>query len=202
MHNVQRTALILLVVGVGAILVICLYPGKQELIYQGRSIDYWFAELPVTLVLPEFVATGASLTVLGQQYGNEEDTSMSFAALDAFGIDAIPYLMKKLTGKDSAIEQAARNAARRVKIKSFPTRMAAIERGQAATGLIYMKELPPETVRTLTNLSRTSNSGVADAAKYILSKINTDQAVMPDGHQSRSKSAKIGLQIDAATQRD
>lgn len=182
MRTIQKTALILFVVIVAAIFLICLYPKKQELIYQGRSIDYWFAQLPPTLVLSGGgIATADSLTVLGQQYGSRQDASLSFAALDSLGTDAIPYLMKKLIGKDSALEQAARNVAQKVKIKSFPTRMAAIESGQAVTGLIYLKELPPETVKVLTNLSKTSNSEVADAAKYILSKINMDRAVILDG---------------------
>ena len=181
MRSIQKTALILIIVSIGAIFLICLYPKKQELIYQGRSIDYWFAQLPLTLVTPEgLVATGGAITAFGQQYGNQQDAPQSFAALDSFGNDAIPYLMNKLTAKDSAIEKTARNIARKAKMTSFPTRMASIESYQAVTGLIYLKELPAETIQTLTDLSKDTNSQNAAAAKYILEKINMEQAVMPD----------------------
>jgi hypothetical protein len=181
MRAIQKTALILFILSVGAIFLICLYPKKQDLIYQGRSIDYWFAQLPPTLVTPGgVIAIADSITVFGQQYGNQQDASLSFAALDSFGNDAIPYLMNKLIGKDSAIEQTARNVALKAKITSFPTRMAAIESGQAVTGLIYLKKLPAETVHMLTNLSKDTNSQNAEAAKYVLEKINMEQAVTPD----------------------
>jgi hypothetical protein len=167
-----------------------MYPKKQELIYQGRSIDYWFAQLPVTMVTPEGgVLTGGSLTAFGQQYGNQQETSLSFAALDSLGIDAIPYLVTKLVGKDSVIEQSARDLAWKAQMKPFPTRMAAIESFQAVTGLIHLRKLPDETVQMLTNMSKAPESQLAAAAKYILSEINMDQAAMPDGDQPNSKTA-------------
>jgi len=58
--------------------------------------------------------------------------------------------------------------------------MAAIESCQAVTGLIYLKKLPAETVHMLTNLSKDTNSQNAAAAKYILEKIDMEEAVMPD----------------------
>jgi HEAT repeat protein len=178
-------------------------PKQQELVYQGRSIDYWFAQLPITWVGPKgMLLTGGSIIAFGQQYGNQQDASLPFAAFDSFGNDAIPYLMSKLTSRDSTLELTARNAALKAKLRSFPTRMARIESFQAVTGLIYLKELPTDIIKTLTDLSKDTNSEVADAAGYVLSKINLHQAGTPDADQTNSKTANIRIQVDAAARRD
>jgi hypothetical protein len=177
-HNV---ALILLVVAIGSVLFLCLTPRRQELKYQGRSIDYWFTQLPPTIVSSEVSMTAKSFTVLGQEYGNTVDSSMSLEAFDSFGIDAIPYLVTKFLGEDSVIEQSARDLARKAQIKSFPTRMAKIESCQAVTGLIHLKQLPAETVQMLTDLSKDPNLPHAPPAKYILERISMDQPVMSNG---------------------
>ena len=105
MRAIQKIALILIIVYIGALLIIGLRTKKQALTYQGRSIDYWFAQLPVTMVTSRGGTMCGSIHYAGQQYGDPQNASLSYAALDSFGNDAIPYLMNKLTGKDSAIEK-------------------------------------------------------------------------------------------------
>ena len=178
MHAKQKTALILIVVSVGALLLHFQYKKSQELRFEGRSIDYWFAQLPATIVSPQSIVKAQSITVLGKQYGSTGNVSKSFAALDSFGTNAIGYLIEKLIEKDSTFEQKATEFALKLGVKSFPARNAAIERGQAVTGLIYLKELPPETVQTLINLSRSSRPEVAEAAKYIISEDKKDRAII------------------------
>jgi len=181
MHATQKTALILIVVGVGALLLHFQYKKSQELRYEGRSIDYWFAQLPPTIVSSQYIVKAQSITVLGKQYGSTGNVSKSCAALDSFGTNAIGYLMEKLVEKDSIFEQKATEVALKLGAKSFPGRNAWVERGQAVTGLIYLKELPPETVQALTKLSRSSRPEVAEAAKYIIRKDKKDQAIMCKG---------------------
>jgi hypothetical protein len=179
MHATQKTALILIVVSVGALLLHFQYKKSQELRFEGHSIDYWFAQLPATIVVsPQSIVKAQSITMLGKQYGSPDNVSKSFAALDSFGANAIDYLIEKLVERDSTFEQKATEFALKLGVKSFPARNAMIERGQAVTGLIYLKELPPETVQTLINLSRSSRPEVAEAAKYIISVDKEDRAIM------------------------
>ena len=181
MHATQKTALILIVVSVGALLLHFQYKKRQELRYEGRSIDYWFAQLPATIVSSQYIVKAQSITVLGKQYGNTNNVSKSFAALDSFGSNAIGYLMEKLVEKDSTFEQKATEFALKLGAKSFPARNAWVERGQAVTGLIYLEELPPETIQALTKLSRSSRPEVAEVAKYIIQRNNKDQPIMRKG---------------------
>lgn len=178
MHATQKKALIFIVLSVGILLLHFQYKKSQELKYEGRSIDYWFAQLPATVVSSQSIVKAQSITVLGKQYGSTDNVSKSFEALDSFGTNAIGYLIEKLVEKDSIFEQKATEFALKLGVNSFPARNAMIERGQAVTGLIYLKELPPETVQTLINLSKSSRPEVAVAAKYIIQKDKKDRDII------------------------
>ena len=69
------------------------YRGGNELKYDGRPIEHWFAQLPPTVVSSNSVGRAESVTILGQQYGNTGGVSQCFVALDTFGTNAIPYYL-------------------------------------------------------------------------------------------------------------
>ena len=165
---VPNALLILIVASIGVALLHFRYIDNQELRYEGRSIDYWFSQLPVTMVSSQRIIKVESMTVNGKQYGSKGGASKPFAAFNHFGTNAINYLMGKLVEKDSPIERKATKVALKLGVRSLPFRHSRMERGQALTGLLYLKELPPETKQTLTNLSGSSRPEVAEAAKYIL----------------------------------
>ena len=142
--------------------------GSKELRYQGQPIGYWFAQLPVTVVSSRTVARIDSGTILGQVYGSTNVTSGSFAAFDRFGTNAVPFLLEKLQGSDSVIEQKATWIVWRYTSKPLPVRNAIAERGQSVTALIHLKELSTNAVQALDRLSTNAEPDVARAAKYIL----------------------------------
>jgi hypothetical protein len=181
MRAIKKTALILIVASVGALLLHVQYKKNQELRYEERSIHYWFTQLPATIVSSQQIVKAESITVQGKQYGSTDHVSKAYAALDHFGPKAIDYLMGKLVERDSLLEQKATEVALKLGATSFPARNSWIERGQAITGLIYLKELPPETVQTLTQLSRSSRPEVAEAAKFILRKDKRDPDIICKG---------------------
>ena len=163
-----KVVVALLVAGV-AIILLC-RRGGGNLKYQGRSIEYWFERLPPTLVSSQMIARAESMTLLGQQYGSTGGVSECFVALDTFGTDGIPYYLWKLQKSDSLIEQKAFRLAVQKRAKTVPFRNALIERGQAVTALIHIKELGPDTLQTLFQLSTNAQSEIGAAAKYILTE--------------------------------
>jgi hypothetical protein len=181
MRATQKTALILIVVSVGALLLHFHYKKDHVLRYEGRSIHYWFTQLPATIVSSQHVIKAESMTVHGKQYGSADHVSKAYAALDHFSPHAIDYLMDKLVERDSILEQKATEVALKLGATSFPARNSWVERGQAVTGLIYLKELPPETVQALTQLSRSSRPEVAEAAKFILRTDKRDPDIICKG---------------------
>lgn len=130
------------------------------------------------------VCTLGSATLSGQEYGDMQEASLSYAAFDSFGIDAVPYLMSKLAGQDSSVERTARKLALRAKIKEFPARFAALERGQAVTGLIHLRNLPDQTIQMLRSLSQNPNTQIAAAAMCILKEISEEPGLAPETSDS------------------
>ncbi len=166
--------LVFVVLGISVFLLTCLHQRDELLTYQGQTFDYWFAQLPPTMIKEGgMIIKMKSMSHMGQQYGDVHEASLAFTALDSFGNAAMPYLMNKYLGSDSAIEQTARNVAKKAKMKSFPSRLAAIEHYQAVTALAYIEKLPDETVSRLTSLSKDPNSRYAESAKYILKDPNS-----------------------------
>lgn len=157
-----------MVVGVSAMLVGLMVHRARVPRYEGRAIDYWFAGLPVTLVLSNgSVMRATNITVNGQAYVG--DASRSLAAFDYFGADGVLYLMRMLEGRDSAVETKAREIVWKLGGgRYFPARIADVQRGQAVTALISLQELPQDTLRRLNALSNDVRPEVARAARHVV----------------------------------
>ena len=142
--------------------------------YQGRGIEEWFKELPLTVIPPPGTWFGderARFKSYGQSYGSASPTSTSAAqALAAMGTNALPYLLEKLQGRDSGTERVLTRAARETGVRKLPFRDAELERLQAVSGLIELKTLTPEAWRVITGLTNSAQTNVAVAARYILTR--------------------------------
>src|SRR5438309_2851249 len=100
-----------LIIFATAITLLLLFKTQHEPAYQDRPLSYWFTQLPVTPVLfpPENVYSVnvvGFMNVGGQQYGSTAlgDTN-AIEALQFFGTNAVPLLLRKLQEHDSIIEQ-------------------------------------------------------------------------------------------------
>ena len=83
---------------------------NPELVYRGKTIDYWFNHLPRTTVTRsgngwDFITAnefhfsdGRALTT------DPENSKIAFSAFDEFGTNAIPFLFEKLEARDSKSE--------------------------------------------------------------------------------------------------
>jgi len=109
------------------------------------------------------------MNVGGQQYGSTAlgDTN-AIEALQFFGTNAVPLLLRKLQEHDSIIERKTTQIATKAGVNSLPFRKADLERYQAVTGLIRIKSLPPDALQSISALSTNSHQEVAWAASYIL----------------------------------
>ena len=56
------------------------------------------------------------------------------------------------------------------RVRTVPFRTDVIERGQAVTALIHVKDLAPETLQTLFQLSTHAQSDIAVAANHVLTR--------------------------------
>jgi len=103
--------LIVLLIGLLAVR----YKKPRPLTFSGKPLEYWFAQLPVTPVPPPGIDLGnvqGFVKNMGQTYGgNNSSGGNSIAAISSFGTNAIPFLLRKLQGIDSAIEQTVTRAA-------------------------------------------------------------------------------------------
>lgn len=159
---------VLFVVVTGAVALFLSFSGSKELDYQGRPISYWFAQLPPTFVSSQGTMHVSSMMAMGQQYGTTGAVWQSFAALDSFGTNAIPYFLSKLQDSDSFVEKKATHLAWKHGVKSLPFRNAICERAQSVTALIHLRELPPGTLQMLASLSTNAPPDIAQAAKHVL----------------------------------
>jgi len=103
--------LLALTISAAAIVLFLILRTQEGLTYRHRSLSYWFTQLPVTPVLfpPEnaySVNVVGFMNVGGQQYGSTSlgDTG-AIEALQFFGTNAVPLLLRKLQEHDSIIEQ-------------------------------------------------------------------------------------------------
>jgi hypothetical protein len=146
----------------------------KMLSYHGKSIDYWFAQLPVTPVPPPGIDLGnirGFIKSTGQQYGSTNlADGGAIEAFDTFGTNALPFLLARLRELDSKAEQNLTQAATNAGLNYTPFRNADVERLQAVTALIRAKTLTPEATQTIAALRTNANADVASAARYILDK--------------------------------
>jgi len=166
--------LLALTISAAAIVLFLVLRTREEVTYRHRSLSYWFTQLPVTPVLfpPENVYSVnvvGFMNVGGQQYGSTAlgDTN-AIEALQFFGTNAVPLLLRKLQEHDSIIEQKTTQIATKAGVNSLPFRKADLERYQAVTGLIRIKSLPPDALQSISALSTNSHQEVAWAASYVL----------------------------------
>jgi hypothetical protein len=172
--------LIVLLIGLLAVR----YNKPRPLTYSGKPLEYWFAQLPVTPVPPPGIDLGnvqGFVKNMGQTYGgNGPSGGDSITAIGSFGTNAIPFLLRKLQGIDSAIEQTVTRAATNAGVSYLPFRKAELERLQAVTGLIHTTSLPSDAQQTLVALRASTNRDIASAATYILTRRATlDAAPSP-----------------------
>src|SRR5262245_51882530 len=75
------------------------YKKPRPLIYLGKPLEYWFAQLPVTPVPPPGIDLGnvqGFVKNMGQTYGgNGPSGGDSITAISSFGTNAIPFLLRK-----------------------------------------------------------------------------------------------------------
>ena len=170
--RIRRLLILALVVGAACFLFLARSKPYHDLTYEGHSIEYWFSQLPLTIVGTNSngLANAYSLASIsyGQTYGSVTGNSAYFEAFASFGTRAGPYLMAKLAGEDSRLELLTRKLLRHAGLKSIPFREASEERAQAVTGLDIMHELPPKTLIELTNLTTNADPYIAAAAHHVL----------------------------------
>ncbi len=107
---------------------------------------------------------------MGQQYGGTNLTDRgSIDAIEAFGTNALPYLLARLQGLDSVVEKKITAAATNAGVAYLPFRKAEVERLQAVTGLIHAT-LTPEARQLIMALRTNSNPDIAAAAAYVLKR--------------------------------
>jgi len=166
--------LLALTISAAAIVLFLVLRTREEVTYRHRSLGYWFTQLPVTPVLfpPENVSSMnvvGFMNVGGQQYGSGAlgDTN-ALEALQFFGTNAVPLLLRKLQEHDSIIEQKTTQIATKAGVNSLPFRQADLERYQAVTGLIQIRSLLPDALQVISALSTNSHQEVAWAASYVL----------------------------------
>jgi len=107
----------------------------------------------------------------GQEYGSTGFGDLrATEVMEFFGTNAIPFLLRKLEGRDSAIEKGVTAAASKAGINSLPFRNAELERSQAVTGLICLKTLPQDALHLIATLSTNSEPEIAGAASYVLKR--------------------------------
>jgi hypothetical protein len=184
----------------GALIFFFTRHAAKPLTYRGRSIEYWFAQLPVTPIPPPGVDLGnvrvhqmnvrGFIKSTGQQYGSTnllDDAAID--AIAAFGTNAVPFLMARLQGLDSAAEKEITKAATNTGVGYLPFRNADLERLQAVTGLIHVKMMTPEASQSIMSLRTNSNPGIASAAAYVLKR----RAALDDSSSADSaRSAEPG----------
>jgi hypothetical protein len=142
----------------------------RPLTYQGKPIESWFAQLPVT-----HSSVGSSSRQRKRLYqvnrptvGNNNVTDDSaIDAITALGTNALLFLIAKLQSLDSILERGAAKAATNAGVGYLPFRNADLERLQAVTGLIHLKTLTPEAKQSIESLRTNANSNIASAAAHV-----------------------------------
>jgi hypothetical protein len=155
---------------------------KPKPSYQGKALEYWFNELPMTTII------GADFNV--RQYGRVrlqspsgavrtyggwmEGPEASVSAIRAIGTNSLGFYLRKLTRHIGPIESRIYKSARDIGFRGFlGWEDVDWVRGQAVTALILSKPLPPEVTFELMILSTNRNQEVAAAAHCaLMTKVN------------------------------
>ena len=143
-----------------------------NLSYQGKSLRYWFSQLP----LDHFhgavgdVSTGRWVVdSMQRKYGSLlESPANAQAAVREMGTNCLPFFIAKLKKEESPVENKIQRFAFSLGFKRswFPNVEA--QRAQATAGLMCFNPLPPEFLHELEILRTNANQSIAEKARYVL----------------------------------
>ncbi|MHB8519971.1 MAG: hypothetical protein ACYDH9_04365 [Limisphaerales bacterium] len=204
-------SIVVLAAILGALILVLTRQTAKSLIYQGKSIEYWFEQLPVTPILPSGVAPAVYqvnvrgfIKSTGQQYGSTNLSDEAIDVIAALGTNALPFLLAKLQGSDSVVKREVTKAARKAGVGYLPFRNADLERLQAVTGLIHVKTLTPEAGQVLTSLRTNTNPEIASAAVQVLTRrdaLDDPSRANYDRNAASGRPANLSQPIRADTNR-
>ncbi len=146
--------------------------------YQGKSLDYWLSQMPITFIvvmvnpggINTMVSTGTRVqfgppTTPLKTYEQPEDC---LRAMKAMGTNALPTLLSKLQTRDSSWIYRIDEWEIKVGIKRFILEPAILTRSRAITRLEALQPLPENTLQQLRALSTNADPNIAESAKYVL----------------------------------
>ncbi len=173
----------LVLIGIGVVV----HEGLREPSHGGRTLSYWFNQLPLT-----FPSGGSrresmkleSMDLEGRKYGSQsEKPAAAIEAVRAIGSKALPFLLQKLQRQQRPVTKWIQICASKCGMKRALFPNIEMERAQAVTALVSLSPLPPDTVARLHKLSDGRTNKVAFAAGYILvanTNSNLRRVIVPD----------------------
>jgi hypothetical protein len=169
---------------------------KSEPFYQGKPLEYWFNQLPMTRI----DGAGFYATVIQsdhmllrrpsgavRKYGGWTETPEASAnAIRGIGTNALAFYLQKLRRHVGTREIQIEKVARAFGFHGFLFEGVDPERGQAVTALILLKPLPPEVVSKLATLTTNRNRDIAAAAHWALTTKEKELVLLhpPDSKES------------------
>ena len=146
--------------------------------YQGKPLDYWLGQMPVTLiqvttnsgatnlmiVTAARVKFGAQLAV--QQIYEQPDDCLR--AMKTMGTNALPILLANLQTRDNPWKDRINKLEMKTGIKRATFEPAMWTRGKAIVGLEALQPLPESVRQELSSLSTNADPNIAASAKYVL----------------------------------
>ena len=150
----------------------------SKLKYQGRSIAYWFDQLPATVFAT--TPSGISPYTLQGIYEinfNDDDVMQSFDAFSDFGNAAEPYLISKLGAEDTYLRTKLINAIGMMGIrpKRLLFRSAHANRLRATTALLKQKSLSDEAVVQISTLTNNPVNEISWISQRILERFEDNE---------------------------
>ncbi len=148
--------------------------------YNGKSLEYWLSQTPMTLVMTNGTSMQATtISFGGKTYGvtleKPDDVKRAFGAM---GTNCLPFLAKRLAGHETRISTVVDWIKRKCGKKIwFPAKT--LERGQAVTAFKYLDPLPDDIYEQIRALSKSGNPEVAASAKEVLRECHKISVVHP-----------------------
>jgi len=142
--------------------------------YQGKPLEYWFNQLPMTRIDTNGFYATVSLSDRWRcglasgavrKWGRWIETPEASAnAIHRIGTNAIPFYLRKIRRPIGARETQIMKIARAVGFRGFLFEDVEPEREQAVTALILLKPLPPQMASELVALTTNMDPYIAGAA--------------------------------------
>jgi hypothetical protein len=173
------------------------YQRRPTLASQGRPLEFWFNQLPMTRNNGGTVGQSRHMLMRSpsgavRKYGDWTETPEASArAIRDIGTNALTFYLGKLTRNSGVIEQTIAKAARAVGYRGFLFADAYPERGQAVTALILLKPLPSGVTSNLVTLSTSSNREISAAAHCALA--TTENELVTLHSPARKQSLDLNL---------